>query len=380
MKDGKYVTVELFEGSMADGGAETLVKDYCLLFDRNKFEPVVLVDWIIKKSANYRRLRDSGVRIVSLYPSYSLFWRGFNKFFRERYVNWKIGKELKKLHPDIIHVHLDALKRLEANKDKLRGVRLFYTCHNEPWFYFDNMPEEDRACRMLIKDYGLRLIALRPDMAKTLNKKFGVDNTVVIRNGINLERFGNPVKTRDEVRKELGIPSSAFLVGHIGRFNEQKNHTFLIDVFAALKKKRPDAYLLLVGTGDLEGEMRKKIHSLSLDGSVVIVSNREDIPEILNAIDSFVFPSLYEGLGIVLVEAQASGIKCVVSDRVNSEVYLSPLVVPLSLDAPPEVWADVVLDDTSRGSYPDRLGEYDIKAEVRKLEKLYTASPGPAGK
>ncbi len=375
MKDGRYVVVELFEGSMADGGAETLVKDYCLLFDKSVFEPVVLVDWIIKKSANYRRLRDSGVRIISLYPSYSIFWRGFNKFFRERFVNWKIGKVLEKLHPDIIHVHLDALKRLEANKDKLSGVKLFYTCHNEPWFYFDNMPDEDRACRMLIKDYGLRLIALRDDMAETLNKKFGVDNTVVIKNGINLERFRNPVKTRQEVRRELGIPSSAFLVGHIGRFSEQKNHAFLLDVFAALKKKRPDAFLLLVGTGDLEGEIRKKIHFLSLDGSVVIVSHREDIPEILNAIDSFVFPSLFEGLGIVLVEAQASGVKCVVSDKVNSEVYLSPLVVPLSLDASLESWVDAVLDDSVRGTYPDRLSEYDIREEVRKLERLYKGTP-----
>ena len=380
MKDGRYTVVELFEGSMADGGAETLVKDYCLLMDKSVFEPVVLVDWIIKKSANYRRLRESGVRILSLYPSYSLFWRGFNKFFREKYVNWKIGRVLGKLKPDIIHVHLNALKRLEANKDKLDGVRLFYTCHNEPWFYFDNMPEEERAAEMLIRDYGLRLIALRPDMAVTLNEKFGIDNTVVIKNGINLDRFRNPVKTRDEVRRELGIPLSSFLVGHVGRFNEQKNHMFLLDVFAALKQKRPDAFLLLVGKGDLEGEVRRKMHSLSLDDSVVIISNRSDIPEILNALDAFVFPSLYEGLGIVLVEAQASGIKCVVSDKVNSEVYLSALAVPMSLDASADEWADVVLDESICGNYPDRLDEYDIAAEVRKLERLYTGTPDTDGK
>lgn len=370
MKDGKYVTVELFEGSMADGGAETLVKDYCLLFDRNKFEPVVLVDWIIKKSANYRRLKDSGVRIISLYPSYSLFWRGFNKFFRERFVNWKIGKELQKLKPDIIHVHLDALKRLEANKDKLNGVRLFYTCHNEPWFYFDNMPEEDRACRMLIKDYGLRLIALRPDMAATLNEKFGVDNTVVIKNGINLGRFRNPVKTRDEVRKELGLPASAFVVGHIGRFNEQKNHTFLIDVVAAVRKRRKDAFLLLVGLGDKEAEIRNKIHVLGLDDSVLIISNREDIPEILSSLDCFLFPSLHEGLSVALIEAEASGVRCVVSDTINEESFVCDRVIPLSLDASPEVWADKVLSD-GKSSFPDRLSEYDIREEVKKLEKLY---------
>ena len=370
MKDGKYTVVELFEGSMADGGAETLVKDYCLLMDKSVFEPVVLVDWVFRKSANYRRLKESGIRMITLYPAYTLFWRGFNRYFRDRYINWKIGKVLGKLKPDIIHVHLNALKRLEANRDILKGVRLFYTCHNEPWFYFDNMPDEERAAEMLIRDYGLRLIALRPDMAVTLNEKFGIDNTVVIKNGINLERFRHPVKTRDDVRRELGIPLSSFLVGHIGRFNEQKNHTFLLDVFAAVRKRCSDAFLLLVGLGDLEGEIRAKIHALGLDDSVLIISNRSDIPEILASLDCFLFPSLHEGLSVALVEAQASGVRCVVSDTINEESFVSDRIHALSLEASPDVWADAVLSGDI-GKYSDRLSEYDIRTEVRKLEKLY---------
>ncbi len=363
--------IEYLEGSLSDGGAETLVKDYCLLLNKDEFEPYVLVDFVLPESANYRRLKESPTRIISLYPRYSFFWRGINKFFRDSYINWKLKKVIRKIKPDVLHIHLAALKRVERIMNELEGVRLLYTCHNEPWFYFDNMPNEEKAAKVLIKEKGLRLIALREDMAVTLNKKFNVDNTVVIKNGINFDRFRKLNKTREQMRKELGIGERAFLIGHIGRFNEQKNHSFLIDVFASVKKKRDDAVLLLVGNGEAEGKIREKINSLNLSSSVVIISNREDIPEILNALDTFVFPSLFEGLGIVLVEAQSVGLKCVISDTINEEVYLSNLVIPLSLNDPLEKWRDAILDKERRSDYPNRIDEYDMNKEIKKLERLY---------
>ncbi len=363
--------IEYLEGSLSDGGAETLVKDYCLLLNKDEFEPYVLVDFVLPESANYRRLKESPTRIISLYPRYSFFWRGINKFFRDSYINWKLKKVIRKIKPDVLHIHLAALKRVERIMNELEGVRLLYTCHNEPWFYFDNMPNEEKAAKVLIKEKGLRLIALREDMAVTLNKKFNVDNTVVIKNGINFDRFRKLNKTRERMRKELGIGERAFLIGHIGRFNEQKNHSFLIDVFASVKKKRDDAVLLLVGNGEAEGKIREKINSLNLSSSVVIISNREDIPEILNALDTFVFPSLFEGLGIVLVEAQSVGLKCVISDTINEEVYLSNLVIPLSLNDPLEKWRDAILDKERRSDYPNRIDEYDMNKEIKKLERLY---------
>lgn len=363
--------IEYLEGSLSDGGAETLVKDYCLLLDKDEFEPYVLVDFVFLESANYRRLKESPTRIISLYPRYSFFWRGINKFFRDSYINWRLKKVIRKIKPDVLHIHLSALKRVERIMNELDGVRLLYTCHNEPWFYFDNMPDEEKAAKVLIKEKGLRLIALREDMAVTLNKKFNVDNTIVIKNGINFDRFRRLNKTREEMREELKIPKEAFLIGHIGRFNEQKNHSFLIDVFASVKKERDDAVLLLVGNGEAEREIREKINSLNLSSSVIIISNREDIPEILNALDTFVFPSLFEGLGIVLVEAQSVGLKCVISDTINEEVYLSNLVIPLSLNDPLEKWRDAILDKERRSDYPNRIDEYDMNKEIKKLERLY---------
>lgn len=363
--------IEYLEGSLSDGGAETLVKDYCLLLNKDEFEPYVLVDFVFLESANYRRLKESPTRIISLYPRYSFFWRGINKFFRDSYINWRLKKVIRKIKPDVLHIHLSALKRVERIMNELDGERLLYTCHNEPWFYFDNMPDEEKAAKVLIKEKGLRLIALREDMAVTLNKKFNVDNTVVIKNGINFDRFRRLNKTREEMREELKIPKEAFLIGHIGRFNEQKNHSFLIDVFASVKKERDDAVLLLVGNGEAEREIREKINSLNLSSSVIIISNREDIPEILNALDTFVFPSLFEGLGIVLVEAQSVGLKCVISDTINEEVYLSNLVISLSLNDPLEKWRDAILDKERRSDYPNRIDEYDMNKEIKKLERLY---------
>ena len=369
--NNKCRVIEYLEGSLTDGGAETLVKDYCLLLDKEIFEPIILVDWVFKNSANYNRLKNSKVEISSLYPSYSIFWRAVNKFFRKQYITFKLKKVIKKIKPDVIHIHLAALKYIYAVRDQLKGVKLLYTCHNEPWFYFDNMPEEVACARKLIKDNRLLLIALRPDMAETLNQKFGVANTVVIRNGIDFDRFKNLKQTREEVRKNLSISESSFVVGHIGRFNEQKNQSFLVDVFANIKKKRCDSVLLMIGVGDDEEKIRRKIRDLCLEDSVIILSHRTDIPELLNAMDVFVFPSLFEGLGIVLVEAQVVGLRCVVSDTINREVFLTDLVVPLSLSDSVEKWAEVALNSTTEEIRKNRLSEYDVKKSVKELEQLY---------
>lgn len=369
--NNKCRVIEYLEGSLTDGGAETLVKDYCLLLDKEIFEPIILVDWVFKNSANYNRLKNSKVEIISLYPSYSIFWRAVNKFFRKQYITFKLKKVIKKIKPDVIHIHLAALKYIYAVRDQLIGVKLFYTCHSEPWFYFDNMPEEEACARKLIKDNQLRLIALRPDMAETLNQKFGVANTVVIRNGIDFDRFKNLKQTREEARKSLSISQSSFVVGHIGRFNKEKNQSFLVDVFANIKKKKCDSILLMVGVGDDEEKVRKKIHDLCLEDSVIILSHRTDIPELLNAMDVFVFPSLFEGFPIVLIEAQAIGLRCVVSDTISREVFLTNLVVPLSLNDSPQKWMETATNSTTKGIREDRLGEYNIEKSVKLLEHIY---------
>ena len=370
-KNGRIRVIEYFEGSLSDGGAETLVKDYALLLDRKRFEPYVLVDWIFTDSANYSRLKDTDVKLVSLYPSYSIFWRAVNRFFRNRYIDWKLRRVVRKLRPDVIHIHLSALKHVVKIKDDLDGVKLLYTCHSIPQVYFEEKKGEAKAAEVLIKENGLRLIALHSDMADDLRRRFNTDNVVVVRNGIDTEKFRNPKKTRNEVRQELGIPQDSFVLGHIGRFVKVKNHSFLLSVFERIAEKKPDSRLLLIGDGEDREKVEAEIKSKNLTDRVIILSNRSDIPELLSAMDCFILPSLFEGFPVALLESQASGLRCVVSDRINSEVYLSDLIVPLSLSLSPSVWADTILDENVRGNYENRLDEYDLRKEIRKLERIY---------
>ena len=365
------VVIEYLEGSLSDGGAETLVKDYVLFLDKTIFKPIILVDWVLKESANYQRLKDSGVEIISFYPKYSLFWRAVNKLFRNNYINRRLKGIIKKKKPDVIHAHLACLNHLEAVKDSLDGIKLFYTCHSEPWFYFDKMRYEERAAKALIRDCGLQLIALRDDMKRELDSRFHVDNTIVVKNGIDLVLFHSSAENGLQKREELSITPSSFVVGHVGRFSEEKNHAFLLDVFKEVLNVNDDSHLVLVGDGELEGQIREKIKQLGIDSKVTILSNRSDVPDLLNMMNVFVFPSLYEGLGMALVEAQAVGVRCVVSKNVNPEAFVSNLVVVESLENSAEKWAHEVLDSSLFGPFENRISEYDIKYEIKKLEQIY---------
>ena len=184
----------------------------------------------------------------------------------------------------------------------------------------------------------------------------------------------NPQK-RKRVREEFGFSDDMLVIGHVGSFWAVKNHTFLVDVFSALVKKDVKAKLLLVGNGGRINEIREKSKSLGLYNKVIFTGVRTDIPDLMQAMDVFVFPSLYEGLGIALIEAQAAGLPCVVSDTIPQEAYLTDLVDSESLSAPAEKWAEKIL---AKRAIPrtDRRAEiaahgFDITTEAVKLQEFY---------
>ena len=367
----KCRVLELIGGSLTDGGAETLVKDYVLNIGRDRFETAVFVDWTIAGTANTGTLTESGQKIYTAYPVYSLFWRGINKYFRKTFMVRGLRKAINEFDPDVIHVHLFALGYLLELGDLLKGRKLLYTFHSTPAMLFSDIPEEDAALRTLVGKYGMRLIALHGEMAKELDSRYSVDNTVVVNNGVDIRRFRDVPEDRLSIRKDTGIPGNAFVIGHVGRFSEEKNHSFLLRVFESVYRKNPDAFLLLVGDGELKERIADEMKAMGLESRVKVLSNRTDIPRLLKAMDVFVFPSLYEGLGIALVEAQAAGLRCIVSDKVPDEAFVTDLVCPLSLSEPVDRWRDAVLDENRRGRYRNRLEEYDIRSCVGRLEKLY---------
>ena len=148
----------------------------------------------------------------------------------------------------------------------------------------------------------------------------------VLKNAIDLQQFFISASNREYIRKKYAIDKDAFVIGHIGRFAEQKNHRFLIEVFEQIVRDFPNAVLLLVGDGELRSKIENMVFEHNLTQNVIFAGVQTNVQEFYQAMDVFAFPSLYEGLGIVLIEAQASGLPCCVSDSVSQEAILTKLI------------------------------------------------------
>jgi glycosyltransferase involved in cell wall biosynthesis len=197
----------------------------------------------------------------------------------------------------------------------------------------------------------------------------------VILNGIDSTLFVYNEKERHELRQELGFDDK-FVIGHVGRFVNQKNHTFLLDVFAEVCKRRDNAVLMLIGIGELMDAMKQKAVNLGIADKVRFVGFRNDRNRFMQAMDSFLFPSLYEGLSVVLIEAQAAGLPVFASDSTTTETQFSPYMKFLSLQQSATLWADEILKVgcVERKDMTESLEKagFDIRSMVHNLYKLYT--------
>lgn len=354
---------------LKDGGAETLAREYARLVDKQSFDATVVTMYPFQDTANYRKAKAAGLRVISVFKKRNAITRAIRGLLGKQCVPMMLKKMLKKEQPDAIHFNSEMALYFSPIQKELSGIRLLYTCHSEVSKHF--FPEEEAAVKQLIQYPGLQLIALHGDMKKELDQRFGKDDTVVIRNGVDIQGFRSVICDKEAKRESVGVPRDAYVVGHIGRFTQAKNHAFLLKVFQKIAAKKPNAHLLLVGNGELQEEVQQAISQMQLDEKVTILSHRTDIPELLRTMDVIVFPSFYEGLSVTLVEAQASGLKCVVSDSINPANYLSEKTIPVSLDEDPEKWADIALDDTVKHTPQGNIEDYDMNREIRRLEQLY---------
>ena len=208
--------------------------------------------------------------------------------------------------------------------------------------------------------------------------QFGKKNTFeVIKNGIQAERYIWNPNTRKTVRDELKVDGQ-FVVGHVGRFCQEKNHKFLVDIFNSIHKIEKNSVLLLAGRGALEREIHSYVDKLSLSQSVMFLGVRNDIPRLMQAMDAFVLPSLYEGLGIVNIEAQAAGLPCFSSaDVVAPESAVTDLMTFIPLSDGPEIWAEKVLSnqilpEDRRNTIDEiRKSGFDIRTTADYLSEFY---------
>ena len=176
---------------------------------------------------------------------------------------------------------------------------------------------------------------------------------------------------KEEIRTKIKIPVDAFVVGHIGRFSKQKNHEFLIQIFKIICDRMPNAFLLMIGMGDQKKNIESQLNHWKLEGKYIILSNRTDIPDLLKAMDVFVFPSLYEGAPVTLIEAQKIGIPCFISENISRAIKVSNLVNFLPIALGEKKWADVICDYKCPEIKYDGIQEWDIQKVIKKLEKIY---------
>lgn len=204
-------------------------------------------------------------------------------------------------------------------------------------------------------------------------------NCEVLPNAIDLTLFRFSQEKRCRLRKEMGL-ENMFVLGHIGRFVPEKNHDFLLDIFSEFQKKIPNAKLLLIGEGALMEKIRKKAKKLDLQNAILFLGKRLDVADLYQVMDVFCLPSFYEGLPVTAVEAQASGLPCILSDSITKEVALTPFTKFCSLNKSASVWADCILSYQGKryinAESALKKAGYDIQLAAKGLEKYYQEITG----
>lgn len=204
-------------------------------------------------------------------------------------------------------------------------------------------------------------------------------NFRVIHNAINVSDFVYNESIRQKVRTKLGLLKDEFVIGHVGRFSYQKNHDFLIDIFNEVHRRLPEAVLILIGDA-VEDELylnkaKQKVKELNLVENVRFLGIRNDVPDLMQAMDCFLFPSRFEGLGIVIIEAQTAGLPCYVSSVIPNEVKITNLVDFISLNECPENWAEKIIKNKNykRKDVSKEIVKvgYDINTEIKKIQNFY---------
>lgn len=354
-------------GSLNNGGSQAMIMNIYRNIDRSKLQ----FDFIIDRADELffaDEIIELGGKIYTM-PTFSLknsfeFIKAWHTFFKE--------------HPEykIIHGHVRSTASIYLKIANRYGLVTIAHSHNT---------SSGKGITSILKNilqYPIRytaddLFACSRFAGEWLYGKNVVrnENFFVIKNAIETDKFVHNLQVRNNKRKDMGLEGK-FIIGHIGRFHEQKNHTFIIDIFKEIYKINGDSVLMLVGDGKLRQLIEEKANKMGLKDSVIFMGVRSDIPELLQVMDVFLFPSLFEGLPVTVIEAQAAGLKCFLSDTITKEVVITDLITSIGLDKSATYWANLIvgfIDGYSRKNmYSEILkNEYDIKENAQRLQCFY---------
>lgn len=353
-------------GKWVGGGVEAVVMNYYRHIDKNKIQ----FDFIIDEDSNgipKEEIESMGGKVILIPPYQKVI---------------KYHKELKRVLKDgkyrIVHSHINTLSVFSLYAAKCAGIPI-RIAHSHSTT--NKLEKKKNLMKQVLRHFS-RMFATDYFACSELagkwlfgNKALTNGKICVLNNAIEVESYIYNEELRRKKRKELNIQDNQIVIGHIGRFVKQKNHSFLIDIFNEIHKKNEQMVLVLVGQGPLEQEIKDKVKVLGLEECVKFLGQRDDVNELYQAIDIIAFPSLYEGLGMVLIEAQASGIYCIASTHVPDNAKISNQLDFISLNEP-EQWINTILNKQNQMNRINLIEEvrkcgYDIKIETKKLEKIY---------
>lgn len=361
------IRVAQIMGKWFGGGVESVVMNYYRHIDRTKIQFDFICD---SDSTNipYEEIESLGGRVILVPPYQKLF---------------KYEKELIKIFKEnqykIVHSNINALSVFPLRAAKKAGVPIriahsHSTSNKKEW----KKTLIKNILRPFSKVYATDYFACSELAGRWLfgSKTFNKGKVTIINNAIDVDKFKYDEKVRNKKRKELIIKDNTLVIGHIGRFVTQKNHTFLIDIFNEIQKQNNKSLLLLVGQGPKTNEIKEKVKKLKIENKVKFLGQRNDANELYQAFDIFLLPSLYEGLPVVGVEAQASGLLCFLSDDMTKETKVLKTTKFMSLNEESNKWAKEIIKKyklfkrtTSTKEITD--SGFNIKKECLKLEKKY---------
>lgn len=358
-KSKKPVIVAQIMGKWIGGGVESVIMNYYRHLDHTK----VQFDFICDEDSTripYDEIKKLGGRVflVPKYQKLPQYLKALEGLFRKNQYR-------------IVHSNVNTLSVFPLYAAKKAGVPVRISHSHST----SNAREWKRniiknILRPFSKKYATDYFACSELAGRYLfgNKTFDQGKVKIIHNAIDLDKFKFDKVARKKLREEFGIKDSTVVIGHVGRFVKQKNHDFLIDVFNEYHTKNPDSKLLLVGTGPLEEKIKAKVEKLNLSNSVLFLGQREDTNKLYSAMDVFCLPSLYEGLGMVLIEAQMNGLPCLASDKVPKEAKITENIDFIVFD----IKEFVKKIHTERiESNIDLLEKYNIINNISSLESIY---------
>ncbi len=347
--------------NMQAGGLENLIMNLYRNIDRSKVQFDFLVHYakpnffdeeIVKLGGriHYLTLRDDGNIFKYICSLRKLFCK--NKY-------------------SIVHSHMASLAFVHLGIAKLCGVKTrIVHSHNS---------SSSKTLKGRVKAVLLKLAPIFANEHFACSQSaghflYGNSPFHVVNNAIDLNRFVFSAEKRGRIRSELKVSSDTIVVGHIGRFNVQKNHMFLLDIFAECLRKNENMKLVLVGDGELKQAVSDRIKNLGIENFVIQPGVRRDVEDFYSAFDVFVMPSLFEGLPVTGVEAQAAGTPCVFSTEITPEVNLLPSTKFIPLADGPSKWADAIVESSLVHRISDTvkyMSLYNIVEESKKLENIY---------